>query len=144
MNEVKIVYWSGTGNTEQMASIIADGIKEAGKEVSLINVSNANIDEILKEDLIVLGCPSMGNEELEESEMEPFVADIEKSLSGKKVALFGSYGWGSGEWMESWEERMKAAGSELVGEKGIICNETPSGSDIDELKEFGKIIAESM
>lgn len=86
----------------------------------------------------------MGNEELEESEMEPFVADIEKSLSGKKVALFGSYGWGSGEWMESWEERMKAAGSELVGEKGIICNEAPSGSDIDELKEFGKIIAESM
>lgn len=144
MNEVKIVYWSGTGNTEQMASIIADGIKETGKEVSLINVSNVNIDEILKEDLIVLGCPSMGNEELEESEMEPFVVDIEKSLSGKKVALFGSYGWGSGEWMESWEERMKAAGSEIVGEKGIICNEAPSGSDIDELKEFGKIIAESM
>lgn len=138
---VKIVYWSGTGNTESMANMLADSLKELGNGAELFNVSNINKDELLEDSVFVLGCPSMGNEELEESEMEPFVEIIEESLSGKKIALFGSYGWGTGEWMENWSERMINAGANVIGT--VICNESPSDEVKKELKELAnKIINE--
>lgn len=132
MKEIKVVYWSGTGNTESMANMLADAIKESGNEAALFNVSDIDKDTLLADELFVLGCPSMGSEELEEGEMEPFVASLESGLAGKKVALFGSYGWGTGEWMENWSERMSNAGAEVIGT--VICNEAPTGEAESELK----------
>lgn len=131
---VKVVYWSGTGNTESMANMLAEGIKEVGNEAALFNVSDIDKDTLLEDTVFALGCPSMGNEELEEGEMEPFVEELEAGLSGKKVALFGSYGWGSGEWMETWAERMTNAGAEVLGT--VISNEAPTANEEKELKEL--------
>lgn len=138
MAKVSIVYWSGTGNTESMASLIEASAKEAGADVSLVTVSDANADEVLNSDVVVLGCPSMGDEVLEESEFEPFIESIESRLNGKKIALFGSYGWGDGQWMRDWEERMKQAGATLVA-SSVIVQESPD--DEEECKELGKVVA---
>ena len=135
---ISVVYWSGTGNTEAMADALADGIREAGGEAALITVDSADAQELVKEDVFALGCPSMGAEELEESEMEPFVAELEGKVSGKKILLFGSYGWGDGEWMRNWEERMKNAGAVLVTGSGIIANEAPDDAAVAKLKAAGK------
>ncbi|WP_294152714.1 flavodoxin [uncultured Clostridium sp.] len=134
---MKIVYWSGTGNTEAMAQAIAKGIKESGKEAELINVSDVNIDELLKEDVLILGCPAMGDEVLEECEFEPFIEEISGKVSGKKAALFGSYGWGDGQWMRNFEERMTGYGCTIKLESLINQNE----ADEDQCIEFGKQIA---
>lgn len=133
--KINIIYWSGTGNTEAMAEYIKEGAESAGAAVTLKNVTEAGIDDI-NCDVLVLGCPSMGAEVLEESEFEPYIVSIEGSVSGKKIALFGSYGWGDGEWMRNWDERMRNAGA-VVLEK-LIVNEAPAG---DECKEFGEAIA---
>lgn len=135
---ISVVYWSGTGNTEAMADALADGIREAGGEAALITVDSADAQELVKEDVFALGCPSMGAEELEEREMEPFVAELEGEVSGKKILLFGSYGWGDGEWMRNWEERMKNAGAVLVTGSGIIANEAPDDAAVAKLKTAGK------
>ncbi|WP_294394904.1 flavodoxin [uncultured Clostridium sp.] len=134
---MKIVYWSGTGNTEAMAQAIAKGIKESGKEAELINVSDVNIDELLKEDVLILGCPAMGDEVLEECEFEPFIEEISGKVSGKKAVLFGSYGWGDGQWMRNFEERMTGYGCTIKLESLINQNE----ADEDQCIEFGKQIA---
>ncbi|WP_300280520.1 flavodoxin [Peptacetobacter sp.] len=134
MKEIKVVYWSGTGNTESMANILADAIKASGNEATVLNVSDIDKDKLLEEEVFALGCPACGSEELEEGEMEPFVESLEDGLSGKKVALFGSYGWGSGEWMETWSERMTNAGAEVIGT--VICNVAPTEETEAELKEL--------
>ena len=105
MSKVAVVYWSGTGNTEAMASAVAEGAKGKGAEVSLLTASEFSADKVGGYDAIAFGCPSMGAEQLEESEFEPMFAACEGDLRGKSIALFGSYGWGDGEWMRSWEER---------------------------------------
>ena len=130
-----VIYWSGTGNTETMAKAVAEG---AGVEAQTVSEFNGNIEEL---DAIALGCPAMGAEVLEEDEFEPFFTSIENKLSGKKVLLFGSYGWGDGEWMRSWQDRVTAAGGELVGGEGIIVNDAPSDDDIANLKAIGANIA---
>jgi flavodoxin short chain len=137
--KINIVYWSGTGNTEAMAKLIQEGAQSAGAEVALMDVSSAGA-EVLNADVLALGCPSMGAEVLEESEFEPFVASIEGQVSGKKLALFGSYGWGDGEWMRDWTERMTGAGAILAAES-LIVNEAPEGESADECKAFGTKIA---
>lgn len=136
---MKIVYWSGTGNTEKMAELIAKGIKEGGKDAEVISVSDASPNVFDGEDVVVLGCSAMGDEVIEESEFEPFIEDISASLNGKKIALFGSYGWGDGQWMREWEERMLGYGcvSQL---DCLIVNETPEDDDANCI-EFGKKIA---
>ena len=131
---VSVVYWSGTGNTQAMAEAVARGIEAAGKNARLIEASAA--------DAFALGCPSMGAEELEENEMEPFVESLETLVSGKHILLFGSYGWGDGEWMRNWAERMKAAGAELVRAEGIIANEAPDGEAIEACEKAGRELAE--
>ena len=105
---MKIVYWSGSGNTENMAQLISKGIKEGGKDAEVLSVDKVNVDELVKDEILVLGCPAMGDEVLEEGEFEPFIEEIANKVSGKKVNLFGSYGWGDGQWMRDWEERMKS------------------------------------
>lgn len=130
-----VIYWSGTGNTEVMANAVAEG---AG--VSAVQVS-AFSGDVSEYDALALGCPAMGAEELEDSEFEPFFASVEGKLSGKKVALFGSYDWGDGEWMRLWTERVKAAGAEVVGGEGLICNNTPDDAALDKCRELGKQLA---
>ncbi|MPQ44709.1 flavodoxin [Clostridium tarantellae] len=137
---MKIIYWSGTGNTEEMAKFIAQGIEEAGKKAELINISTNNIDSLENEKVVVLGCPSMGAEELEESEFSPFLESIEDQLKGKIVVLFGSYGWGDGEWMRNWQEKMVQIGCDVPLEP-VIVNYTPEGDTIDECINYGKEIA---
>lgn len=136
---MKIVYWSGTGNTEKMAELIKNGIIEAGKEAEAICVSDVNVSELLNEDILVLGCSAMGDEVLEESEFDPFIDEISSIISGKKVALFGSYGWGDGKWMRDFEERMIGYGCSIIDTPLIIQNE-PDGSE-QECLDFGKKIA---
>ncbi|WP_138262059.1 flavodoxin [[Clostridium] hylemonae] len=138
---IPVVYWSGTGNTEQMAEAVAAGIKAAGQEADLCSVGGADAGRLADEKAFALGCPSMGAEELEESEMEPFVQALEGNVAGKTVLLFGSYGWGDGEWMRTWEERMKNAGAVLANGGGVIANEAPDDSVVKACEEAGKALA---
>lgn len=133
---MKIIYWSGTGNTEKMANLIAEGI---GNNIDVLSVDQANEELIKNDDLLILGCPAMGDEVLEESEFEPFIEEISSSLNGKKIALFGSYGWGDGQWMRDWEERMISLGCKSVIEPLIIQNE-PEGEEANLCVQFGKKI----
>lgn len=135
---VSVVYWSGTGNTQAMAEAVAEGIREAGADAVLTEVSSADAAALAKEETFALGCPSMGAEQLEETEMEPFVSELEPLVSGKKILLFGSYGWGDGEWMRDWTERMKSAGAVLVREDGVIANEMPDDEVLGECRAAGK------
>ena len=130
-----VIYWSGTGNTEAMAKAVAEG---ANAELFEVSEFSGNIADY---DAIAFGCPAMGAEVLEEDTFEPFFTNIEGSLSGKKVLLFGSYGWGDGEWMRNWYDRTKAAGAELIGDEGVIVNEAPSDDDLANLKELAKQLA---
>lgn len=141
MSKTAIIYWSGTGNTEAMAMAIADGAKEVNPDTKFFNVSTISADEAASYDTLILGCPAMGSEVLEESEFDPFFTELEPKLSGKKVALFGSYGWGDGEWMRSWEERVTAAGADLVGAEGLIVNDAPDDDATEECRELGKTAA---
>lgn len=140
MNKVAIVYWSGTGNTETMANFVVQGAKSAGAEVTVFTA--AEFDGKLMDDFqaVAFGCPSMGAEQLEEEEFEPMFLGCEPKLSGKKIGLFGSYGWGDGEWMRNWEETCKNDGAVLVA-SGVICNESPDKTAENECISLGKALA---
>lgn len=133
---MKIVYWSGTGNTEEMARLIAKGLAKGEKVGEIINVSDATYNIFDDEDIVILGCSAMGDEVLEECEFEPFIDNIAERVSEKKVALFGSYGWGDGKWMRDFEERMESYGCKVIVESLIITNE-PDGDTIQECIDFG-------
>lgn len=141
MKQVLIVYWSGTGNTAAMAEMVAEGIKEAGREAVILPAEEASVADVEKYRAIAMGCPSMGDEVLEESTMEPFVEEIEGSVSGKTLGLFGSYGWGDGQWMRDWTDRMKQAGASVIGGEDAICNGAPDADAEAALKELGKRLA---
>ena len=141
MDKIYVVYWSGTGNTATMAEAVGEGITEAGKEAVVIPVAEASVDDLKDAKAFALGCSAMGAEVIEEEEMEPFVADLEGSVSGKQIGLFGSYGWGDGQWMRDWEDRMKDAGAEIVGGEGVIANEAPDDDAVAACKELGKQLA---
>ena len=140
MAKVKIIYWSGTGNTETMADAVEVGAKGAGAEVDVLVANDFNSGKVAEYDGIAFGCPAMGAENLEESEFEPMFTEVEGSLSGKKIALFGSYGWGSGEWMADWEERSKAAGAVLATDS-VICQEAPDDDAVENCKKLGAALA---
>lgn len=142
MSEVMIAYWSGTGNTEEMANEIAAGVEENGKKAKLMEISSVTKEEIEQASVFALGCPAMGAEVLEEGEVEPFVSSIESIVSGKKIGLFGSYGWGDGQWMRDWEERMRAAGAEIVGGEGVIALEAPDDDAKEQCRMLGKQLAQ--
>ena len=137
MSKIAVVYWSGTGNTEMMAEAVLEGAKSAGAEASSFTpetFSPAKMDEF---DAVAFGCPSMGDEELEETEFQPLFAECEPKLKGRRIALFGSYGWGDGEWMRSWEDKCRKDGAELVS-GGVICNEEPGGEEREACRKLGK------
>jgi len=141
MAKVAVVYWSGSGNTEAMANAVVEGAKEKGADVSLFFCSDFNEGMVGDYDAIAFGCPAMGSEMLEESEFEPMFSSVKGSLGGKKVALFGSYGWGDGDWMRIWEDDCGDAGITLACES-VICNEAPDNSALASCKAMGKQLAE--
>ena len=141
MSKIAVIYWSGTGNTEAMARAVAEGAIAAGAAAELFNVSEMTPEAALGYDALALGCPAMGAEVLEEGEMEPFVMEVEGFAQGKRIGLFGSYGWGDGQWMRDWEERMKAAGAVLVGREGVIANEAPDEDALEQCRALGRELA---
>lgn len=141
MDKVSIVYWSQSGNTQAMAEAIGRGVTAAGKEPAVLFVSEASLDDLKAAKGFALGCPAMGAEVLEETEMEPFVSAVESFASGKTIALFGSYGWGDGQWMREWVERMQAAGANVLNGEGLMCQETPNEDALSECESLGKQLA---
>lgn len=141
MRKIAVVYWSGTGNTEKMAEAVCSGIVAQGLDADLLQAGNVDVGGDLPYRALALGCPAMGNEVLEESEMEPFVAQLEsRNMDGVLLVLFGSYDWGDGEWMRNWEQRMKAAGATLVTE-GLIIQGMPEQSGLEQCRELGRRLA---
>ena len=143
MSKIAVVYWSGTGNTELMANCIAEGAKDGGAEVEVVNVTSADdfgADKLGAYDVVAFGCSSQGTEQLEEDAFEPMFAALEDSLSGKKVALFGSFGWGDGQWMRDWADRCKAAKAVLFDD-GLTINETPNDEGQENCRDLGKELA---
>lgn len=140
MSKVAVVYWSGTGNTEAMANYVADGVKEAGADVEVFTASEFDADKMDEFDVVGFGCPAMGAEELEDSEFLPMFEGCQGKLSGKKIALFGSYDWGDGEWMRTWEENCKNDGAVMVADF-VICHEEPDDDAAVACKELGKKLA---
>ena len=140
MSQLTVIHWIGTGNTGAMAQAVADGAKGAGAEAELLTVSEISADAAAAYDKLALGCPAMGAEVLEEGEFEPFFTALEGKLSGKKVALFGSYGWGDGQWMREWQERTEKAGAVLCGE-GLIVNEAPDEAGLESCRALGACLA---
>lgn len=140
MSKIAVVYWSGTGNTEQMAKAVVEGAKKAGAEASLFEVDSFAVSEMGGFDGFAFGCPAMGDEVLEEGSFEPFFAEAEGKLSGVPVALFGSYGWGGGAWMESWAERTKNDGAKLVGD-GLAIENGPDDEGLAQCEKLGADLA---
>ena len=139
MSKVAVVFWSGTGNTEAMANKVAEGAKAAGAEVEVISADDFDGTDISGFDGVAFGCPAMGDEELEDSVFQPVFEACEPKLAGKKVALFGSYGWGDGDWMRSWEEKCQNDGVALAVDS-VICNEEPDDEAQAACIELGKAI----
>ena len=139
MSKVAVVYWSGTGNTEEMANKVAEGAKAAGAEVEVISADDFDGTDISGFDGVAFGCPAMGDEELEDSVFQPVFEACEPKLAGKKVVLFGSYGWGDGDWMRSWEEKCQNDGVTLAADS-VICNEEPDDEAQAACIELGKAI----
>ena len=140
MSKVAVVYWSSTGNTQTMAEAVAEGAKEKGAEVSLIEAGSFDAAQAADYDAFAFGCPAMGDEVLEEDEFEPMFASVEGELAGKKVALFGSYGWGDGQWMRDWEDRCKGNGIALAADS-VIANDAPDDEAVAFCKALGAALA---
>lgn len=141
MSKVIVAFWSQTGNTAMMAGAVGEGITEAGKESEVVDISKVSMEDLQNTTAFALGCPAMGAEVLEEGEMEPFVEAVEGFAKGKNIALFGSYGWGDGQWMRDWEIRMVNAGAKLVDGEGIVCREVPDEEALQNCRSIGKQLA---
>ncbi|MGB4406647.1 MAG: flavodoxin [Sphaerochaeta sp.] len=141
MKKVAIVFYSGTGNTEAMAKAVAEGAKLAGADTRLFQAQAFTSDMLDTYDAVAFGCSSMGVEELEEEFFEPMFRSLESRLANKRIALFGSYGWGDGQWMRSWQERTHALGANLVTEP-VIAQEDPDSEAIEACRTLGKALAD--
>ena len=142
MKKTAVIYWSGTGNTESMAEAVAEGLRAAGAETELLTPEQVRTDGLAALDAVALGCPAMGSEVLEESEYQPMFDSCKALLAGKPTALFGSYGWGDGEWMREWAERVKKDGAVLVNDEGLIVNEAPDDAALADCKALGAKLIE--
>lgn len=141
LKKIAVIYWTGSGNTKMMAEAVAEGAGREGADVTVLAVGEASKEDVLMADGVALGCPSMGNEVLEEAEMEPFVESFRKDdLEGKPLALFGSYGWGDGQWMRDWADRIKDCGGQLVAE-GLTVQNTPDDVALDACRALGAKLA---
>lgn len=140
MSKVAVVYWSGSGNTEEMAKAVVKGAQDKGADAELIYCSDFSASKVADYDAIAFGCPAMGAEVLEESEFQPMFDEVSVALGGKKIALFGSYGWGTGEWMENWENDCKGTGASLACDS-VICNNTPDDEGLMQCEALGAALA---
>ena len=138
--KIAVVYWSGTGNTEAMANAVAEGAKGAGAEVTVVTAGEFGADNVAEYDAIAFGCPAMGAEELEDTEVQPMWDAVKPVISGKKIALFGSYDWGDGEWMRIWTDDATGAGAVLAIDS-VIANNTPDDDAIANCKAMGEALA---
>ena len=141
MSKVAVVYWSGTGNTEAMANAVAEGVREKGAEAVVCTASEFDASMLEAVDAAAVGCPAMGDEVLEESEFEPMFSACEPKLKDKKLALFGSYGWGDGAWMRSWEDTCRGDGAQLACDS-VICNDAPDDDTLAACRALGAALAE--
>lgn len=132
MSNIAVIYWSMTGNTKAMAEAIAEGAK-----ADLFSVDQIDVEKALEYEKLALGCPAMGAEVLEEIEFEPFFTAMEGRLGGKSVGLFGSYGWGDGQWMRDWADRVNNAGGRLFRDEGLMINETPDDAGLETCRTYG-------
>ena len=137
---IAVVYWSSTGNTEAMAQAVAEGARKAGASAELFTATEFDGGKVDAFDAIAFGCPAMGAEELEDSEFAPMFESCESKLSGKKIALFGSYGWGDGEWMRTWEDTCRNDGASLVCDS-VICQEAPDDDALNACRSLGESLA---
>ncbi|MBQ6231830.1 MAG: flavodoxin [Eubacterium sp.] len=140
MSKVAVVYWSATGNTAAMAQAVGDAAAAAGSEVTYLGPSEFSSSKLAEYDAVAFGCPAMGAEVLEEEEFEPMFTELESSLKDKKIGLFGSYGWGDGQWMRDWQDRAVAAGAYLVMD-GVMANYTPDADAIEKCADLGRALA---
>ena len=140
MSKIAIVYWSGTGNTQAMAEAVKAGAEGSGASVDMFTASEFNASKVSGYDAIAFGCPAMGAEVLEETEFDPMFTEVEGSLSGKKIALFGSYGWGDGQWMRDWEDRCRSNNANIVT-TSVMANNAPSDSDLENCSDLGRSLA---
>ena len=138
--KIAVVYWSSTGNTEAMAQAVAEGARKAGASAELFTATEFDGGKVDAFDAIAFGCPAMGAEELEDSEFAPMFESCESKLSGKKIALFGTYGWGDGEWMRTWEDTCRNDGASLVCDS-VICQEAPDNDALNACRSLGEALA---
>ena len=139
MRKTAVVYWSGTGNTQMMAEKVAEGVRAAGAEADVYNCTEFSADLMDNYEAVAFGCPSMGSEQLEDTEFEPVFTECEAKLSGKVIGLFGSYGWGGGEWMHNWERDCRSSGIQLACDS-VICNEAPDDAALAACQALGKAL----
>ena len=140
MKKAAVIYWSGTGNTEAMANAVLDGMKSAGADAVLLTASDVDASAVGGYDAVALGCPAMGSEVLEEDVFEPMFSSCKKQFVGKSAALFGSYGWGDGEWMRTWEDTCRNDGASLVCDS-VICQEAPDDDALNACRSLGEALA---
>lgn len=140
MSKVAVVYFSSTGNTQMMADAVADGVRGAGGEADVIDCTAFSAGDVANYDAFAFGCPAMGAEQLDEGSFEPMFSSVESMLNGKKVGLFGSYGWGVGEWMQTWADRVRADGANLVND-GVIANYAPDAEATSACNDLGASLA---
>ena len=140
MKKTAVIYWSGTGNTEAMANLVAEGAQAAGVQPDVFTAADFNAEKAADYSAIGFGCPSMGTEQLEEFDFEPMFESVKGVLGGKGIVLFGSYGWGDGEWMRSWESRCNDDGANLACDS-VICNEAPDDDALAACRELGASLA---
>lgn len=140
MSKIAVVYWSGTGNTEKMADLVAEGARGAGAEADVFTASEFSADQMEDYSAVAFGCPSMGCEQLEDMEFEPMFTACEPKLRGKTIALFGSYGWGDGEWMRDWEKNCKDDGAVMACD-AVICNGEPDADAEEACRMLGMALA---
>ena len=141
MKKIAVVYWTGTGNTEAMANAVAEGAASAGADAKAILVSDFAVGDVADYDALAFGCPAMGAEELESDEFEPVWDACKETLGAKPVALFGSYGWGGGEWMDSWKDDAESAGLKVID--ALIANEAPDDEATEACQALGRTLAEA-
>ena len=141
MKKAAVIYWSGTGNTEAMANAVAEGMKGAGAEVSLLSADAVSPADLAGLDAVALGCPAMGSEVLEDMEFEPMFEGCKSALKGKRVALCGSYGWGGGEWMQNWERDCRSSGIQRACDS-VICNDAPDDAALAACQALGKALVD--
>ena len=139
MKKTAVIYWSGTGNTKQMAEAVLEGMKSAGADAALLEAAQVDASTFSGVDAVAFGCPAMGDEELEDTEFLPMYDEVEPLMAGEKVGFFGSYDWNNGEWMDYWMQRAEDAGVQPV--ETVIAKDYPDDEAAEACRHLGELLA---